>query len=109
MNGYAGCEIWLDDERDPKVHGRDGARWFKTAEALQAWLEDLADWSDVAMSLDHDLGSGRMTGYDLMAWMEQQVHEHGRRAPKSIDLHTQNPVGKERMRVARYRIYSVEA
>lgn len=101
----ASCEIWLDDARDPKTHGWEGARWFKTAEALQAWLEARADWSDVVMSLDHDLGSGRMTGHDLMVWMETQVHEHARRAPKAIDLHTQSPAGKETMRASRNRIY----
>lgn len=102
------CEIWLDDERDPKDHGWEGARWFKTAEALQAWLEKRTDWSNVTLSLDHDLGLGRMTGYDLMAWMEAQVHERVRSAPDSIALHSQNPSGKERMRAARYRIYHPE-
>lgn len=94
------CEVWLDDERDPEAHGWSGARWFR-----EAWLEKREDWSDIVMSLDHDLGLERMTGYDIIAWIEAQVHENGRCPPKSIDLHTQNTVGKERMRMARDSIY----
>lgn len=100
-------DIWLDDERDPVDHGfYEGALVFKTAEALKTWLEACEDWGHVTMSLDHDLGSGRMTGYDLMVWMEEQVLVNGRNPPFRIYIHSQNPVGREQMRACRYSIYN---
>jgi hypothetical protein len=96
--------IWLDDERDPDDHGCGGFRWFKTGEGLVSWFEDHGLGDVEILSLDHDLGSGRITGYDVIAWIEQHV-ANGGHAPTRIYIHTQNPVGKERMRAARHSIY----
>ncbi len=98
--------VWLDDERDPRSYGNEGFRWFKTGEALIAWMEENGMESIANISLDHDLGSGRMTGYDVIAWMERQVAD-GKAPPKRIRIHTQNPVGKNRMMAARFSIYKM--
>lgn len=45
------------------------------------------------MSLDHDMGIGQDTGYDLLDWMERfDIWPKGR-----IDIHSANPVGAQRM------------
>ncbi len=102
--------IWLDDERDPKDHGWGGALWFCSGEALVTYLTD-HDMSCMSMSLDHDLGDHAstkiMTGYDVMCWIEERVRA-GSSAPRSIAIHTQNPVGRARMRAARFSIYQIE-
>ncbi len=97
-------DIWLDDERDPTDHGFRGALWFKTGEELIEWIAKHGLAHVTTLSLDHDLGSGRLTGYDVITWIEERVSA-GESPPKRIALHTQNPVGKERMRAARASIY----
>lgn len=98
-------DIWLDDERDPADHGFAGALWFKTGEGLIAHLGARGALGGIhTLSLDHDLGFGRMTGYDVIVWIEEYV-AGGAEPPQHINLHTQNPVGKERMRAARASIY----
>lgn len=98
-------QLWLDDERDPVEHGHAGWTWIKTGEEFVQHL-CTGDLSEVEMSLDHDLGSGRMTGYDVIVWIEREVY-NGRNPPRRINLHTQNPVGRERMRAARSNLYKI--
>lgn len=98
--------IWLDDERDPALWGARGYRWFKTGEALVAWLEENGMDNVGVLDLDHDLGSGRMTGYDVMCWVEQRVAD-GAKPPEYINIHTANPSGREQMRRARFAIYQI--
>ena len=91
-------DLWLDDERDPQDHGCAGWRWVRTAEEL---IEILAgcDLATVRLSLDHDLGDAQLTGYDVLVWIEREVAA-GRSPPMSIALHSQNPVGRQRMQAA---------
>jgi len=53
-----------------------------------------------AISLDHDLGPVEAgTGYDVACWIEEAAHDD--RIPRlDWTLHTDNPVGRERMRAA---------
>lgn len=99
-------DLWLDDERDPANFSCQGYVWIKTAEALIAWFEEHGMDAVNNVSLDHDLGSGRMTGYDAITWMENEV-ALGKAPPRRIALHTQNPVGMERMRAVRFKIYQI--
>jgi hypothetical protein len=72
-----GIRLWLDDERDPKDRyvkshfGSDGEEvWVKTAQQAISRLRQ----NDVeSMSLDHDLGPGAGTGYDVAKWIEEQA------------------------------------
>lgn len=97
--------IWLDDERDPNTHDFANAIWFKTGEDLITWFQQ-NEMSNVSLiSLDHDLGDGRMTGYDVLVWIEEQVMLHEAKPPMCMKIHTQNPVGRDRMNSARHSIY----
>lgn len=98
--------IWLDDERDPKEFGRSEYLWIKTAEELIQYLDTHGMAHILDLSLDHDLGIGRMTGYDAICWIETQV-ANGATPPRSINLHTQNPVGRAKMHASRAKIYKM--
>jgi len=58
------------------------------------------------ISLDHDLGdwtsTPERTGYDVLTWLECEVHNGGyqnRPLPK-IHVHSANPVARKRMEAA---------
>lgn len=96
--------LWLDDERDPAQHNCAGWEWIKDPGKLIATLQ-AESMANTFLSLDHDLGSGVMTGYDVIAWIEQQVLGGGREPPAGIRIHTQNPVGRQNMTAALNSIY----
>ena len=54
------------------------------------------------LSLDHDLGEDKQTGYDLMNWIEEQVHTNEYFKLPEISFHTSNPAGRKNM-VAAYK------
>lgn len=76
--------VFLDDEREPP----SGFTLVKTVQECIALLRS----EEVEMlSLDHDLGTEE-TGLTVVDFM----CEHGI-FPQAIYLHTQNPVGRQRM------------
>lgn len=93
-------KIWLDDEREPP-----DSTWiwfdsaFKVIEALEVLDVDILD-------LDHDLGDDKKygTGYDVMKYLEERVFDDVTYEPPYMTLHTQNPVGYEKMSQARESI-----
>ena len=90
--------LWLDDYRYPPPLWEDVV-WVKTAsEAIQALQETHFD----VISLDHDLGDDPEVGdgYEVLQWMEEQVHLYGYRPPPQILIHSMNPVGHDRMKTA---------
>lgn len=90
--------IWLDDERPIGVDFPADAILCKTVgEAIDAIV---ANGYNIGMiSFDHDLGDHHRTGYDLACWIEQKVHE-GVIKPFHFRVHSQNPVGRERIKSA---------
>jgi hypothetical protein len=85
-------KLWLDDVRTPPDAGWV---WVKDApaciQALQAGVFQ-------HLSLDHDLGPEEAgTGYAVLCWMEEEVHEGRRVAPRNMVVHSANPVGRGRM------------
>lgn len=78
--------IFLDDERNPP----DGFILVKTVDEC---IEKLKLGYVEILSLDHDLGENKETGYDLVKYMI----EHDLYPTKAIFLHTMNPVGRENM------------
>lgn len=84
-------KIFLDDERTTP------AGWIRTY-TYQETVDMLKTGLITKLSLDHDLGATdtKYTGYDVILWIERQVHEAGFIPPK-IYLHTANPVGQENM------------
>lgn len=50
-------------------------------------------------SLDHDLGAGQPTGYDLLKWVEEEVFNNNFEPP-IFHIHSANPVGRRNMYAA---------
>ena len=86
-------KVWLDDER--KMPG-DFDTHAKTADEAIALL---VSGGVELISLDHDLGEGAKTGYDVARWIERAAQSKTLK-PVQVLYHTQNPVGKENMRAA---------
>jgi hypothetical protein len=102
-SGVGGMKIWLDDTRAPPD---DSWLVFRTAEDLLEWL-----WPHMGevelMSLDHDLGEGRQTGYNVLECLEGMAYL-GRTVPSRIEVHTANPVGRSKMLQAIQSIREIE-
>ena len=89
--------LWLDDIRDPAMHGCVGWVWVKTADEA---IEALKTGRVSKASLDHDLtitqtlgkNDGEKTGYTVVCWME----EHNVWPPGGVKVHSMNPVGKQK-------------
>lgn len=83
-------KVYLDDERATP----DG--WVRVY-----WPDEAYRYLEAGLvseiSLDHDLGDdARGTGYDVVLWLEEQFHLHGRVPPK-ISLHTANTSARMKM------------
>jgi hypothetical protein len=48
------------------------------------------------MSLDHDLGTNQ-TGYDLICWIEEQIHNGELEILPEFSVHSANSVGRRKM------------
>ena len=82
-------KLWLDDVREPPI----GWIWVKSYEGAIYYLTKNSVWY---ISLDHDLGENKKTGYDLACWIEEKVHLNIIKKPIML-CHSQNPVGKRRI------------
>ena len=93
-------KIWLDDVRPlpEDWNNTPNAIWYSDAETLIRDLRHIHKCfclSDIdVISLDNDLGEGRLEGYKVLDWLE----ETGADVPFGIHIHTSNPVARERMR-----------
>lgn len=90
------AKLWLDDERDPKdpqiqmEFGAEGDEvWAKSAQQAISYLQQ---GNVESISLDHDLGSGAGTGYDVAKWMEERAYD-GTLSRVQWAVHSLNPVG----------------
>lgn len=91
-------KIWLDDVR-PEPEGWVRCYWPNEVIAL------LEQHPVTHISLDHDLGDdARGTGYDVLKWLEEQVHLYGRKPPQ-IKIHSANPAARERMLHAKHSMF----
>ena len=81
-------KLWLDDERPPP----DDDFWvvFHTAEELLEFLGPNLKEIEL-LSLDHDLGEGRKTGYDVLLDLEMAAY-FDTKIPFPILVHSDNPV-----------------
>lgn len=80
--------VWLDDVRPAP----EGWEWVKTEEEA---IEILKTGRVEYLSLDHDLGFGG-SGYSVACFIEKSAFR-GLLRPFRWDVHSQNPVGRERM------------
>lgn len=83
-------ELWLDDVREPPGH-----EWV-WATTYEECIYYLSNYVVVTASLDHDLGENKKTGYDVACWLEMNYLC----LPKITKIHSMNPVGREKMRIA---------
>ena len=86
-------KIWLDDER-PMPEGYD--RHVLTAAEAIAMLKSE---TVTEISLDHDLGEAGGTGYDVACFIEEGAFR-GTLSPIEVNIHSANPVGRDRMEQA---------
>ena len=89
-------KIWLDDER-PMPEGYD--RHVRTSAEAIAMLKSEAV---TAISLDHDLGETGGTGYEVACFIEEGAFR-GALSPIEVNIHSANPVGRDRMAQAIHR------
>jgi hypothetical protein len=86
--------LFLDDERECPPG------WTLARNADEAINLLAIHWdSVVAISLDHDLGVGYKTGYDLACKIEEMTYCGSRPLPRGIilNVHSANPVGAKRI------------
>lgn len=81
--------IYLDDLR-PEPDG------FVLAKNVEECIKLFSENKVNIISLDHDLGE-ELTGYDFVKWMITGYVYGELDLPKTIILHTANPVGRENM------------
>lgn len=83
----SGLRMWLDDERlMPEgfdIHARTAE---KAMEYLKSGVVSL-------VSLDHDLGDGNGTGYDVAKYIEESAF-NGELPRMEVRVHSANPVGR---------------
>lgn len=100
-------KLWLDDERDPKLHCPNkgcGWTWVKTVpEAIRLVETTCHEWTDA--SLDHDLGLGWEEGHVFVTWMI----EKGKWPVNEPQVHSQNPTGRLMMQRAIHKWFGEEA
>lgn len=83
--------LWLDDLREMPP---EYTIWVKTA---QEAIDILKTGKVVSASLDHDLGEGNGTGYDVAKFIEREA---ANLPPIKLQIHSCNPVGIQNMKVA---------
>jgi hypothetical protein len=93
-------KLYLDDYRDPP----EGWTVVRTAkEAIRL----LSSGTVTDISFDHDLGT-KETGYDVISWLEEQVVYGKIKAPRTMQVHSANPVGKQRIMSVIKKIFDYE-
>ena len=88
-------KLFLDDTRPAPED------WVRVYTAQQA-IDYLKTGEVQQLSLDHDLGPEDIagTGYQVLEWIEREVHLHAFKPPTVIKVHSANPPAAERMRQA---------
>lgn len=87
-------KIYLDDIRNPPDD-----TWVVCRTAEEAinllWVYKVHE-----ISLDHDLGKDRKTGYDVICEIEEMCFDDPNYIVPIIHIHTANPVGRTKMQSA---------
>lgn len=92
--------VFLDDIRTPPEGVFDVI--VRNAEDC---IEILKNCDVSYISLDHDLGDGKKTGYDVVLFIEQEQMTGGKKFSKiGWCVHSQNPVGAAVMRSVLKRV-----
>lgn len=97
--------IYLDDIRNPPKELSD----YVIARTYDECISLLRSHEVCNISLDHDLAcyqaDREMTGYDVLLWIEEQIITDPLYfGPDRYHVHSQNPVGQQKMRAAILKI-----
>lgn len=92
--------VWVDDMHAPP----DGWDWVWAKNYGEAIA--LLETGNVGkMSLDHDLGDeNAKSGYDTVNWVEEAAYNNSI-PPIEFGIHTDNPVGRDRMKAGIQNAY----
>ena len=82
-------KIYLDDIRKPPYG------WYLTM-GVKETIELLKTNKIIELSLDHDLGNFDDTGYDVLLWIEKQVHMNNFKPP-IMKVHSSNSSARIKM------------
>ena len=86
----------------------EGWVWVKTVpELIDAIGSAVREGEEIwKVSLDNDLGLGELEGYKYLDYLEE-MHEVGltHLIPEKVNIHSANPVARERMQKVINRIY----
>ena len=93
-------KIWLDDHRRPPD---TNWVWVDNSKAV---IDMLSRFQVSEISLDHDLGDENLygNGYQVLLWIEEKVFTDTNYVPPIIQIHTANPVARQKMLAARNSI-----
>lgn len=83
-------KVYLDDERQTPTG------WVRTYTS-QETIELLRTGRVIELSLDHDLGSTKDNGYEVILWIEEHVHHYGFEPPVNIVIHSANSSAAQKM------------
>lgn len=87
-------KIYLDDERFPPKG------WIRTKD-VKSTINLIKTGRVEQLSLDHDLGTDKECGYDVLLWIEEQVFTNENfYPPTDIYIHTANPSARKKMKLA---------
>ena len=89
--------IWLDDERQPPEES--DYIWIRHPDDC---IEILKSGLVQDISLDHDLGT-ELNGHDVVVFIENLFFTRGI-IPTLCRIHSPNPVGAQRMKIALERL-----
>ena len=85
-------KVYLDDSRPCP------AGWMLVMSGELA-IQMLKQGAVEVISLDHDLGPNKISGYDVVKWIEKEVATNNFDPPKII-IHSANPVGRKNIQAA---------
>lgn len=90
--------LFLDDERFPPI-GWDDHQWklARNVDDAMWYIKNFGMPRD--MSLDHDLGYGKLTGMDFCKIFVGYIMDNDVKLPQDFSyyVHSQNPVGRDNM------------
>jgi hypothetical protein len=92
--------LWLDDVRPMPP------QYTHLAKTAAQAIEVLKTRQVCKISLDHDLGEGNGTGYDVAKWIEEHAFLGDLPRITGLRVHTDNPVGRQNINAALRRAYS---
>lgn len=84
-------KFWVDDIRPAP----EGWVWIQTVGQAAVYITGYADVID-EISLDHDLGHLKISGYDIACMIEELIRD-GKMGRIKLTSHSANPVGRAKI------------